>query len=343
MTLTPKQIKLDASTWEDLAGIGRYLGIVHGKHGNHSEVIRKITSTGIMLWKESPYLCQSAKYVVFATAAGDVFFRQVQTLRLNKRRDRLPCLMEMKPEKRRDFFAAKQERMDQAAWVKSHWLINYFGAWHGNKIAPEEFLDDWVDRDGIDIKQADLSVNLSPNATLTREILVGARDYVQRRPRQNRNEYDRVGFPVDIPTRNLEATVIIDVELYKKGSLPLEEIPPLSLEFRNRESARFEGDPISHDHWNRMGLTISGFHPTPSLAPKEVIKDLSELQKRIKVLAQSTVKDGPVVPAKEQPALKSALKTPKSFLYYRLSWPTPYLGIEVCVNWQKPEKRGGTN
>jgi hypothetical protein len=59
---------------------------------------------------------------------------------------------------------------------------------------------------------------------------------------------------------------------------------------------------------------------------------------RIENLAQAKVKSGPVVSPKEGEALRSAFTIPASFLYYKLVWPSPYFGIEVGVQWEKPEK-----
>lgn len=333
--LKGKQIKMDGNLWEALAQVGRDLNIVHDAKGNHSELVREMVSASVNQWRETPYVCQSADYVVLVTGEGQVFFRQVQVLRLNKKRERLPCLLEMKPEKRRDFLT--DNHGDEATWLRSHWLINYFGVWHGSDISGD-LLDNYVDREGIDVKQADLHVDQVPGTILTREIVVGAQDYVQRRQKQRKHEYDRVGFPVDIPTRNLKALVVVDIDLYQKGSVRPKENPLLELEFRNRESARFEG--LFLDPWNPMERTIAGRHLKDAEDPNaEAIRtDLGKFKKRIEALAQSSVKDGPIVTPEQQIEINK-VQIPEQFLYYTLAWPSPCLGMEVCVRWQKPEEK----
>lgn len=332
-----KNVKMDPSHWDALARIGRDLGVVHDNSGNHSQLIREMVSAAVIRWQESPYICQKADYVVWVTREGHVFFRQEQLLKLNKKRERLPCLLEMKPEKRRDFFESKTIGKDEASWFRSHWLINYFGVWHD-----DELLDAHVDRRGIDVKQADLLVDQEPGSILRREIVVGATDYVQRRPKESRHEYDRVGFPLDLPTRNLRALVVVDLDLYKGGSRRTEEISKLKLEFRNRESARFEGDWISHDECNPMDSPREGAHlhgiPAPNSEEEMILNEIRSFKERIQVLAQSEVADGFVVPKEQRLALEDTLKIPEQFLYYGLGWPSPHLGVEVCVRWQKPEK-----
>jgi len=332
--LIERQIKMDIHLWESLERVAQDVGIKDSR-GNHSQLIREMLSAAVIRWLQSPYVCHAADYLVLVTREGHVFFRQVQTLKLNKDRERLPCFLEMKPEKRRDFFASKEPGMDEAEWFKSRWLINYFGVWLGEDIERKKPLRDWVDHNGIDAKQVDLLVSQDAGAILTREIVVGARDYVQRREPQARHEYDRVGFPIDIPTRNMTALVVVDLDLYG-SSRP----PDLELEFRNREWARFESEGISHDYWNPMGATSMGRHlkKEPSPKSKEILKELDRFKKRVETLAKSQVEDDSVVPPEQLAELNSVLRIPADFLYYKLSWPSPYFGIEVCVRWQKPEK-----
>jgi hypothetical protein len=327
---------MDGNLWESLAQLGRDLDIVHDAEGNHSELIREMVSASVNQWRETPYVCQSADYVVLVTGEGQVFFRQVQVIRLNRKREKLPCLLDMKPEKKRDFLT--DYHADEATWLRSHWLINYFGAWHGSDISGE-LLDDCVDRKGIDVKQADLLVDQVPGTLLTREIIVGAQDYVQRRQKHRKHEYDRVGFPVDIPTRNLKALVVVDIDLYQRESVRPKESPLLELEFRNRESARFEG--VFLDPWNPMSKTLAGRHLKDALDPhaEGIRSELGKFKERIETLAQSSVKDGPIVTPEQQVELNRILQIPEQFLYYSLAWPSPYLGMEVCVRWQKPEEK----
>jgi hypothetical protein len=77
---------------------------------------------------------------------------------------------------------------------------------------------------------------------------------------------------------------------------------------------------------------------SPDPQAKEILDRLTAFKKRVETLAQSEVDDGPVVDPEQRPALQKALKIPEQFLYYKLAWPAPYLGVEVCVRWQKPEE-----
>jgi hypothetical protein len=333
-----KQVKMDEKLWGSLDKLGRDLKVYHGPKGNHSKLIREMASAAVIGWQESPYVCHSTKYVVLVTREGHVLYRQVQVLKLNKGRQRLPCLLEMKPEKRRDFLASRKKGVDEATWFKSLWLINYFGVWHGEEINDAMLLKESVDRDGTDAKQADLEVNQGPGPVLTRELVMGIQDYVQWRPRQSPHEYDRVEFPMDIPTRNLEALVVVDLELYQNGTHQPHEIADLELELRNRESARWEGIP--QDDCNKMGSRPVGRHlpgvPNPDV--DEIGKTLGAFRGRIEKLLDTKIGREPVVPNKDQrSALRDALRIPESFLYYTLEWPSPYFGVEVCIRWPKPE------
>lgn len=290
-------------------------------------------------------MARSAKNFVLVTRAGHLFYRQVQALKLNKKRDRLPCLLDFHAFRRADIIGG-------GAWRQQRWLLNHFAVWHGESAATGELLDTWVDRHGMDTKMADLLVNQGAERLLTREIVAGLEDYVQWKVSQR--EDDRVDFPIDIPTRNLEIVVVVDTDLYRKTAITdsdRREIPNLKLEFRNRELARFESDAIGRDNFNPIDLPILGKclgKPPDTQADKsrkrnldpeaELRAQLNELKMRIENLAQAKVKSGPVVSPQEREALRSALIIPDSFLYYKLVWPSPYFGIEVGIQWEKPEK-----
>jgi hypothetical protein len=36
--------------------------------------------------------------------------------------------------------------------------------------------------------------------------------------------------------------------------------------------------------------------------------------------------------------LLKAFQMPKSFLYYKRKWPSPYFGLVACVRWAKAQK-----
>jgi len=334
--------------WAFLGRLGEQLGYSDPR-GLHSRLVREMVSAAATRWQESPYVARSAKNLVLVTRDGHLFYRQIQVLKLNKKRDKLPCLL--------DFHASRRAGSGEPAKLQPRWLLNHFAAWHGEGvlITAKEPLDAWVDRQGTDFKMADLLVDQGPERILTREIVAGLQDYVHWKGRQR--EDDRVDFPIDIPTLNLEIIVIVDTDLYRKTAIKetdkqdKQEIANLKVEFRNRELARFEGDILGRDNFNRMSPPLLGKCLGKPSGPEdekirkrtpdpeaEMRKSLDELKTRIELLAQAKIKGGPVVPPKEREALRDALKIPESFLYYKLGWPSPYFGVEVGIQWEKPEK-----
>ncbi|MEA2600917.1 MAG: hypothetical protein QOF89_1909 [Acidobacteriota bacterium] len=340
-----RAIKMPEDLWEFLGNLGKDLGYKDPR-GLHSRLVREMVSAAATKWQESPYVARSARNVVLVTRDGHLFYRQVQVLKLNKKRDRLPCLL--------DFHASRRADIGGVAWFQPSWFLNHFAAWHGEgvSIVADKPLDTWVDRHGTDAKMADLLVNQGSERILTREIVAGLKDYVQWKGTQR--EEDRVDFPIDIPTLNLEIIVIVDMALYRKTVITesdKQEIANLKVEFRSRELARFEGDVIGRDAFNRMSLPLLGRCLIGSPGPNaekirkgvydpeaEMRQNLDDLKKRIEFLAQAKVKSEPVVPPEEREALQNALMLPESFLYYKLGWPSPYFGIEVGIQWEKPEK-----
>ena len=191
---------------------------------------------------------------------------------------------------------------------------------------------------------ADLLVDQGADSQLERELIVALEDFVLWRGKRRGD--DRVGIPVDIPTRNLEIVVIVDVDLYRESRLPPHEVPKLALEFRNPESAQFEGIAIGLDRWNpiRDPMVDRYVKEDPETHDEEIsqiLQPLSNLRARVDSLLEAKVsktsKDW-VVPPESRSRLKNALVIPDSFLYYKLSWPFPHFGVDVCIRLDKPFK-----
>jgi hypothetical protein len=333
----PRQITISEFLWESLGKLAGGLGYKDGR-GLRSRLGREMIAASIMKWRYSPYVCYSAQHVFFVTGCGHVLYRQVQVLKLNSKRERLPCILEMKPEKRKDFHDYRRREVEEAEWFRSRWLINYFAAWHGECIegAP---LSSHVDRDGIDCKMADLSVDQGANRHLTREIVVGVQDYIQWQ--DGGHGYDRVDVPIDVPTRNLKVFVIVDADLYRNTASE-DEIPDLELEFRNRECARFEGGEIALDSENPIEKFFGRrLHGEQSAEIGSILERLDEMQQRIETLSHSEADNGTVMTEEGRETLRTIFKRPERFIFCTLEWPSPYFGIDVCVRWEKPVRLSG--
>jgi hypothetical protein len=339
MSSEPKQVKqvvLDEKLWELLDEMGEQSGY-RDNRGVHSKLIREMVAAAALKWRESPYVCQSAKHVALVTRDGHVFYRQLQELRLNTKRERLPCQVEMKPEKRQDYQRNRPLDKEEGTLFRSLWLLNYFAVWQGSDTQSPP-LSRWVDRDGIDSKAADLTVN-AIHGTLTREILVGVRDYVQWY--DGVPGYDRIDLPIDIPTRNLEFSVIVDMELY--GNRREEDIPNLEIEFRNREGACCESRKIGEGSENRL-KPFPGRTPSVIRSPKlaDVKKSVESLRERVREVAAEVLDlgqgDEPVVAAESLEMVRHMVTTPERFLFLKIEWPSPFWGLQVCIRWEKPKR-----
>jgi hypothetical protein len=334
--------------WSGLEELGHELGYADPR-GSRSQLVREMISATITKWREAPYICRSARHIFLVTANGDVFYRTDQVLKLNSYRERLPCGLEMKPEKRRDFLLNRDVAVEEAEWFRSRWLLNHFAVWHGETIGGPP-LGSWIDRDGTDAKLADLVINQRSGRVLTREVLVGLRDYVQwqtggrdlRAPTPAPESDDRLDIAIDIPTRNLDIFVMVDTGLYRHNADTEEELALLGVEFRNREGARFKGREPARDPENPMEVhTGRKLDDVTDANAEQVRREVSAMQRRILDLCEAP--DGePLCPTREaRNSLLRTLEIPSHFLYCRASWPSPYFGIEICVTWEKPLQGGG--
>lgn len=328
-----RQVRIADNLWNALGDLAHELGYDEDKRGAHSALIREMVASAVAKWRHSPYVCRSARYVAFVTRRGEVLYRSLQILKLNSDRQLLPCSLEVKPEKIRYYQTSCPEGIGLGEWIRDHWLLNYFAAWRGQAVGGR-LLSHSVDRAGADSKKADLAVNLMAGRFVTRETVAVLRDYVQWD--QGQSGYDRADFPIDIPTHELEIVVAVDADLYRNSSTPGEEISPLALEFRNRESARLPEKEVVFVPEMRAA-ELAGRAPRDEGAT-EVADSLDELANRVAEVAGSEVADGPVLDADSMQKVLTLLERPRDFLFYTLRWRSPHLGLEVCVRWEKPIK-----
>jgi hypothetical protein len=339
-----RQITMSDEAWDYLKELGEELKYTDPR-GPRSQLVREMLSAAITKWREAPYVCRSARHTVLVTGSGDVFYRAIQILKLNSYRERLPCVIEMKPEKRRDFLLNRDPAVEEADWFRSRWLLNRFTVWHGETMdgPPLSFS---TDRDGTDAKLADLTTEINAGRLLTREVLVGMRDHVQwlaegrpgsRAATAKPGGDDRIDIAIDIPTRDLKVVVAVDTSLYKHNSASEKELADLGFEFRNREGARFRGREPGRDPANPMerhyGRKLTG---AADAKAAQVLAEVSALQARILGLCDELGEDCLCRTDEERAVIKSSLTIPEHFLYCTASWPSPYFGIEVCVSWEKP-------
>lgn len=341
-----KQITMNLSMalWDALEELGTELKI-KDLRGVHTPLAREIVSAIVLKWRKSPYVCHGADHFVLVTSEGHIFYRLVQNIKLNFKRKKLPCILDMKPEKTRDFLLRRDEGVDEAAWFKSRWLLNYFCVWQGVEEKKGDIINSWVDNEGTTAKVADLEINQGPNRNITRELIVGLEDYVQWKDLSGvvtpevESTFDRVDFPIDIPTRNFKITVIVDAELYRRSSFgSLDEIPHLAMEFRNREGAKFEGPTVSFDSENPIADEFASYYEVGKRYPRAepIIDKLKKFQERVQAVASGMAANGPVLSEDGRRRFKERFKRPKNFLFYELDWPSPQWGLEICIGWEKP-------
>lgn len=348
-----KEVLIPEDTWDILEDLGRELKVKDGKKGAHSQLIREMVLAAVATWRESPYICISARHLIFITKTGEIYHRQIQDLKLNAPRKKLPCIIEMKPEKRQDFLSGPDIVPNEYDKLRSKWIINHFAAWDRNgddiKEEPRSSVvpkDSWkalashVDQEGAEYKMADLPVDQKGGRYVTREVIIGLEDYMQWD--DGNGGYDRIDLPIDIPTRNLEVIVILDSELYRNtpGANFL-EIQSLGAEFRNREGALFENKGFGSDPEN-LPVFYSGKFSREEIEEgkrgraKNAHERFMEMVSRIESLAHGNAKDSPVLTNETLSRLRETLILPAEFLLFEMTWKSPHLGLETCVRWQKP-------
>jgi hypothetical protein len=304
------------------------------KPRGHSRLIREISWAAVTKWKASPYISTSSKHQIFISKNGNVFVRELQELRLNSDRQRIPCSVELKPEKRAEYLASKPALMDEACWFRSRWLINRFSVWHRETrvgVPPADWvqLDSSTDERGTESKHADLRVELQTSSRIRRETLVGIQDYVQWKRDDRDLALDRLDIAIDIPTKKLEIEVFVDAELYSQ-TFGQDELRGdlLGIEFRNREGARFRTELLHDDPTRSLKVTKKMGRAGGDL-PGETLQNLFE---QIRRECDATPNGA---------ELREDATLPAKCLALKVEWPSPYMGILLCVAWPKPRRSSG--
>ncbi len=299
----------------------------------------------LTLWKEafldltSPYTANHSSHFVMVTSDGDVYYRALHELFLNAKRERLPAGISMKPEKRKFYLKKSHGNLED---IKDVWMMNHFAAWLGTDTESPP-LKVHVDRLGITKKLADLKISQPKDEVLTRETAVAFREYVQHREAKDTQD-DRGDIPIDIPTQIFDLQAIVDTNLYRGSEF--HKSAKIGVEIRNRESAVVRtiapGSPESLTPVDQMAF-VSDRYPGQNYdaeTHKEIKRSFKAFATRFSYLAEETTLDqdgAPVVDNDETRQKLQSLELPKEFLFGRLTWPTPYMGFEVCLTWNKPD------
>jgi hypothetical protein len=87
----------------------------------------------------------------------------------------------------------------------------------------------------------------------------------------------------------------------------------------------------------RSGHVPEGKRPSPEVY--ELLKgDFGALLDRVAELRGKSIGQDPIVPTDAQDTLNTFV-VPKGYLYFRLDWPTPPMGLSVSVQFRKPHRK----
>lgn len=343
-----RDIRISDVFWKEIGRISRDFGYSDHRGEGQSQFIRDVVSDAVAEWKLAPYTASNFRNWVFVDKNGNLFYRAVQQIELNTPRLKMPFIVVQKTEKRRHYENVCPKSDTRTEWLQKQWHANYFGVWAGHHDRPEEARDsliaEAVDRRGVGEKTVDLEINQDAHTPLTRETIAVLKHYVQWSGDAD-GDYDRVDIPLDIPCRHLSIEIIVDKDLYRNTR---NIRPRLALELRNREGARFYNREIL-GFLERVPEEVEGIYPSDERIYRTEIKRLEESfqleARRLRSLAHSTIEaesgTEQIVKSAESREIMTRLRMPEKYLFYKVDWHSPHLGIVTCVNWRKPTRFPG--
>ena len=295
--------------------------------------VREAIETETLLWRRSPYVCKQSKNYVLVNRFGDFLFHRREQLQLNADLRGIPSHLEMRLGKRRGLKKGQDP-----------WGLNAFALHRGDQV--QAATDPNKD---LSSKTVTFPGMFPEGAQLTREGCFLLQDYVQRRKEKapaNLEQgldslYDRTEFEIDIPTRVLEALVVVDLRLYD-GYPPSEGEPTLRFGVRNRDGVGFSNEDVVGHFQRQSSLIHIGSPPAPESDPlhQETVQRIREEHRDFREGLERLRRElpGEEVRSRIDRALER-LDLPERFLFYRVSWTGAHIGLICSVRFPRPFDR----
>lgn len=343
--LEKREIRMTADIWKSLHDVAyRVYDDRVDERGGRSGLVREWVGHTANAWLRSPYYCTSSKHFVYVNRFGDLFYRAEEILHLNAYRGRLPCSLEQKVEKQEYYLRNRPTSADGVEWLRQRWMFNHFAVWEGLRGV---LLDKYTDGQGILRKMADLAVDRPEGTALTREMMIGLTDYVQWKEdgRRQVDVRDRSGVEISIPTKNFFFVAMIDRALFDGLLKPGYDLPPLRMELRNKDGARYSDaglldlrmiseDPVELETGSFMMDEHRHGKGSEHFDGTDCLESFGSFVRRANEIGSDAF-------SKKDDAVTALLrlKQPSDFLYCRVRWPIPPIGVEICITWEKVPKR----
>ena len=305
---------------------------------DRSGLVRELVSREYDYYFTTPYFSPKMRCLAFVASDGSAVYWQRQHLVLREDRAVLPCVVEVKPEKRADYVDPQL--------AQDNWLINYFAAWRGKEVR-DTLIADGTDPHGSTSKHVDLKINLGQDNAIIKESLIANRRYVQWHNPADRRD-DRADIFIDIPTDEIDIQIIVDLDLYQ-DKLRREDAK-LDYQLRNRDLIRCNKLSLSQEP--EFSWKTFRFPGSPELRRRDDYVDLHDtvtnsvrdLKKRLRDLCReeplTRANDQLVVDTAEKRDFLRSVRIPDDFLFGRLTWRRPYQNLVLCMTWNRPAERG---
>ncbi len=330
---------------------------------DRSNVLRYLLRRAAFLAFESPYTLAEHRVFFYVAGNGDEFRLSIERIAINVDLRGLPKALRMDSRKVDRFLRHQKDTGEQLSKVRDDWLVNHFGLWDREYPDSPPLVSE-VDRVGVFAKSASLAAPLPGRSSLIREIILGVRQPVAERSALVADDpedlKERVGVVITAPTQRLEIVVVVDLDLFATDGM-VRRGAALDFQLRDLErlpfavgipddiapswaggKVRVEGDDKDPRRARRRRAGPSAYKAKEEAEALERAKEsIDFLQARLRSLVgASSIADGlPVVDSASAAAYLPQLHRPREYLFGRLVWDSPFLGVEACVSW--PRLRAG--
>ena len=308
--------------------------------------VKEVIRAEVAYWQSSPYIALASEHMIYVDRKGKFFYRRQDRLRCNQDIEKMQVALSMKPPKLKATDASKHENA---------WELFWASVYREGNPPPSPRFDDCKNYTSGEttIKRAEIPVKIPANAEVIRENVVILDNYAQWQDnvpayinlnaqehpmRSLDSSYDWVDIVVDIPSRNILVSILVDGDIYEESfhkGLRSHGEPSIQMSLRSREHTEFKRDwqPIFDERkLDRAGYV--GSHPWEEQkkdrawrhAQEQVFSGFRDLETRLRSFQEPK----PTIP-----------RRPSSAMFYALNLPSWIRGGYFLVfKWHRPARMG---
>lgn len=204
-----------------------------------SSMVRECFERERQEWLKHPYVCLNSRHLLYVNENLDYNYFLSEKLQTNMYLEKISMKIPMKEERIKYYLEKYGEKKDTSKELREVWKKNRFWL---SMDGMEKVMEEKEDKEGLTSKGVYFSKNFHANIKLVREGFVSLEGYGNWG--EEEKIWDYSNFSIDIPTRNIEILVILDLKMYDKKIFGEDFRPDITFGVTNREGYSFSPENL---------------------------------------------------------------------------------------------------